>query len=328
MSDQSKRTWEGAGFDDADDGFMKNEEASGTPKRVVVPPSPQSRPPAPPSRSRSAGTSAIIVVMVILILGLGGVILWRTFLDIDPTDPDRPVASQTPAPDREVSTKLDSGIVVRTEGGNHASANGSATSTEFQQQDAAAAARASSSTKQQTRPVEATQVEKSTSAMPADVAVAAAPVTTKVPSRSEKALESTSRPESKGKAEPARAEPAPKTEPVPKEEPVLKTVSAPKGMPASAKAASATTAMMAVTPAPKGTPVYVVQVFASPDRQDAEEWLQLLRSRRVQDAMITEQRVKGETWYRVRFGQFNKRQDAEHAALKVGVAQPWIARVK
>lgn len=85
---------------------------------------------------------------------------------------------------------------------------------------------------------------------------------------------------------------------------------------------------MAITPAPKGTPVYVVQVFASPAREDAEEWMQILRSRNVRDGFISEQRIKGETWYRVRFGQYSKRQDAEHAALKVGVEQPWIARIK
>lgn len=75
-------------------------------------------------------------------------------------------------------------------------------------------------------------------------------------------------------------------------------------------------------------PAWVVQVFASPSRDDAEEWLQQLREQRIPDGYIVEQKVKGQSWYRVRFGQFATRIEAEQAATNRGFAQPWIARVR
>lgn len=75
-------------------------------------------------------------------------------------------------------------------------------------------------------------------------------------------------------------------------------------------------------------PAWVVQVFASPSRDDAEEWLQQLREQRIPDGYIVEQKVKGQSWYRVRFGQFPSRAEAEQAAQTRGFAQPWIARVR
>lgn len=75
-------------------------------------------------------------------------------------------------------------------------------------------------------------------------------------------------------------------------------------------------------------PAWVVQVFASPSRDDAEEWLQQLREQRVPDGYIVEQKVKGQSWYRVRFGQYATRDEAEQAAMNRGFRQPWIARVR
>ena len=317
MSDQSKRTWEGTGFDDATEGFMKTESASEPPKRVVVPPNPLSRPPAPPSRGRSAGTSAIIVVMVVFIVALGGIILWRTFLDIDPTDPDRPVATQSPAPQEDASTTIDSGIVVRTESGSDATTRQQDVPSASQQPDASASADVGSAATSSVRPAVANRADKPTTAVPRGGAAERVPPAATAKVESDEVTSSVPSPASSSKVEPAE-----KIESVTKSAPTAKTSAQP------AKAAATTSALMTITPAPKGAPVYVVQVFASPDRQDAEEWLRILRARQVQDATITEQRIKGETWYRVRFGQFGKRQDAEHAALKVGVAQPWIARLK
>jgi septal ring-binding cell division protein DamX len=73
---------------------------------------------------------------------------------------------------------------------------------------------------------------------------------------------------------------------------------------------------------------WVVQVFASPSRDDADEWLQQLREQRITDGYIVEQKVKGQSWYRVRFGQFATRAEAEEAAKNRGYAQPWVARVR
>ena len=79
---------------------------------------------------------------------------------------------------------------------------------------------------------------------------------------------------------------------------------------------------------PSTNALYVVQVFSSPSRDDADEWLQILRERNVSDGFITEQRLGGEAWYRVRFGQYGSRQDAETAAQQLGFSNPWIARVR
>lgn len=89
----------------------------------------------------------------------------------------------------------------------------------------------------------------------------------------------------------------------------------------SAKPATAQTAS-------KQEAQFVVQVFSSPSRADADEWLQRLRSQSVQDPYVTEQQIKGETWYRVRFGSFSSRTAAETEALRLGFRQPWIARIR
>lgn len=84
------------------------------------------------------------------------------------------------------------------------------------------------------------------------------------------------------------------------------------------------------TPAPttKAGAMWVVQVFSSPSRDDADEWLQALRERNIRDGYIVEQQLKGQPWYRVRFGQFSTREEAEQAAVQNGFRQPWIARVR
>ncbi|HCN05459.1 MAG TPA: hypothetical protein DIS79_07545 [Bacteroidetes bacterium] len=73
---------------------------------------------------------------------------------------------------------------------------------------------------------------------------------------------------------------------------------------------------------------WVVQVFSSPSRDDAAEWLQTLQRKSVSDGYIVEHDVRGTTWYRVRFGQFATREEAETAAMEAGVQQPWIARIR
>lgn len=77
-----------------------------------------------------------------------------------------------------------------------------------------------------------------------------------------------------------------------------------------------------------GKAVYVVQVFSSPSRDDADEWLQSLRQKNIPGGYITEQKIKGESWYRVRFGEFATRDAAEGEATRLGFREPWIARVR
>jgi septal ring-binding cell division protein DamX len=53
-----------------------------------------------------------------------------------------------------------------------------------------------------------------------------------------------------------------------------------------------------------------------------------LKGKNISDAVISEQMVRDVKWYRVRFGQFESREQARSAALRYGFAQTWIDRVK
>lgn len=85
---------------------------------------------------------------------------------------------------------------------------------------------------------------------------------------------------------------------------------------------------MTTTPSTSGNPLYVIQVFSSPSRDDADEWLQSLLEKNVSNGYITEQKIKGQPWYRVRFGQFSTRESAESEAIRLGFREPWIARIR
>ncbi|MFA7326828.1 MAG: SPOR domain-containing protein [Candidatus Kapaibacterium sp.] len=74
--------------------------------------------------------------------------------------------------------------------------------------------------------------------------------------------------------------------------------------------------------------LFMVQIYSSPSREDAESWLGQLKARQVPNAMITEQEVKGRTWYRVRYGKFETKESARTSALELGYSQSWIDRVK
>jgi cell division protein FtsN len=80
---------------------------------------------------------------------------------------------------------------------------------------------------------------------------------------------------------------------------------------------------------PKDEPgLYIVQIYSSPSKEDAQDWLDKLKRKSVPDAFISEQNVRDRTWYRVRFGNFRTREEAKNAALRYGFAQTWIDRVK
>lgn len=74
--------------------------------------------------------------------------------------------------------------------------------------------------------------------------------------------------------------------------------------------------------------VYTVQVYSSPSKEDALEWIRKLKDKNISDAFISEQMVRDVKWYRVRFGQYESREQARSAALRYGFAQTWIDRVK
>ncbi len=74
--------------------------------------------------------------------------------------------------------------------------------------------------------------------------------------------------------------------------------------------------------------IYTIQVYASPSKEDAEEWLERLKTMNIENPFITTQKIRDKIWYRVRFGNFNTREEARSLALKYGFAQSWIDRVQ
>ena len=74
--------------------------------------------------------------------------------------------------------------------------------------------------------------------------------------------------------------------------------------------------------------LYIVQVYSTLSREDAEEWLSKLKNKNVHDAFISTQRVRDKVWYRVRFGAFETKEEAKNSAIKLGFAQSWIDRVR
>lgn len=74
--------------------------------------------------------------------------------------------------------------------------------------------------------------------------------------------------------------------------------------------------------------VYTVQVYSTPSKDDAEEWLDKLRTKRVPGGFVSNQTVRGQTWYRVRFGNFGSREEAEAVARNNGFSKSWIDRIK
>lgn len=74
--------------------------------------------------------------------------------------------------------------------------------------------------------------------------------------------------------------------------------------------------------------LYIVQIYTSPSKDDAEEWLSKLQQKNISDGFISTQKVRDQIWYRVRFGSFKTRDDARAAAIKYGFSQSWIDRVR
>ncbi len=73
---------------------------------------------------------------------------------------------------------------------------------------------------------------------------------------------------------------------------------------------------------------YVIQVYASPSADDADEWLGTLKKRNIPNGFVTSQSVRGQTWYRVRFGSFSTREEAEKRATELGLSNIWVVRTR
>lgn len=73
---------------------------------------------------------------------------------------------------------------------------------------------------------------------------------------------------------------------------------------------------------------YAVQVMSSISKDEANKALKNLKSKGISSASITKKSLNGKTWYRVRFGSFDDRKQAQNAAKKAGYSNSWIDRVK
>ena len=74
--------------------------------------------------------------------------------------------------------------------------------------------------------------------------------------------------------------------------------------------------------------VYTVEVYSSPSRDDAEEWLKRLKKKNIKNAFIVTHKRRDEKWFKVRIGNFETKEEAKDKAKKLGYSQSWVDRVK
>ncbi len=144
-------------------------------------------------------------------------------------------------------------------------------------------------------------------------------------------------------SQPPRVVPEPEPAPKPKPEPAPKPIVKPKPEPApkapskesvreqtpSRNSAPAPSASLKTTKSSSSAGAqWVIQVHSSPSVDDADEWLRQLQSRNVGDGRIEPVTQQGKVWYRVRFGRYATREEAEQAALQLGYRNAWIDRVR
>lgn len=134
--------------------------------------------------------------------------------------------------------------------------------------------------------------------------------------RSEPAPEPVTKPAPKAPVEPGK--PAPSKDLAKQQQPSQNTAPAPRANP-QLKTTKGNNA---------GDAQWVIQVHSSPSVDDADEWLQQLQSRNVGDGRIEPVTQQGKVWYRVRFGRYATREEAEQAALQLGYRNAWIDRVR
>jgi len=121
-------------------------------------------------------------------------------------------------------------------------------------------------------------------------------------------------------------------------DPKMQTTASPKAVapkqtaPPKAATQSIAKAEDKLPPAPTYSPsskeVYTVQIYSTPSIEDAESWLRQLSTRQISEGYISTQKIREQTWYRVRFGKFATREEARAAAQKHGFAQSWVDRIK
>ena len=105
--------------------------------------------------------------------------------------------------------------------------------------------------------------------------------------------------------------------------PVAKTEKAEKAEKAEPPAPQPTTRSSSAT-----AQEWCVQVYASTNPDDADEWNDRLRRKNVEDSRIEMIERQGQLWYRVRFGRFASRQEAEQIAQSMGFRNAWVNRAR
>lgn len=73
---------------------------------------------------------------------------------------------------------------------------------------------------------------------------------------------------------------------------------------------------------------FVVQVYASTSQLDALEVAEQLRRRGLLNVSVSSAHIRGQTWWRVRFGPYATRLQAEEAALNAGFSHAWVLRMQ
>lgn len=73
---------------------------------------------------------------------------------------------------------------------------------------------------------------------------------------------------------------------------------------------------------------FTVEVYSTPSRDDAEDWLNKISRKGLKGASISTYKVRDKIWYRVRFGNFETIEAARSAAIKSGFSQSRIDRIK
>lgn len=73
---------------------------------------------------------------------------------------------------------------------------------------------------------------------------------------------------------------------------------------------------------------WCVQVFASTNPDDADEWNNRLKAKNIDDSRIEMVDRQGQLWYRVRFGRYSTKQEAEQIAQSMGFRNAWVNRAR
>jgi septal ring-binding cell division protein DamX len=73
--------------------------------------------------------------------------------------------------------------------------------------------------------------------------------------------------------------------------------------------------------------LYSIQIYASPSKEDAQEWVKKVK-RKNSDVYISTQVIRDKVWYRVRCGHYSNKEEAKNAAEKLGFSQSWVDRIR